>query len=84
MVRAQRGQNDPTRSEAKRSREDTESAVGFLIHRGVNPGGRDAPGCKPLAEPVQLVVFHGCSGSPAVFCDPLTGPVRSGLVRLAV
>ena len=58
--------------------------VAFLIHRGVNPGGRDAPGSKPQTEPVQLVVFPGWSGPLAVFCVPLTGPVRSGLGRLAV
>ena len=34
---------------------------------------------NPKTEPVQLVVFPSCSGSPAVFCDPLTRPVRRGL-----
>ena len=58
--------------------------VAFLIHRGVNPGGGDAPGSKPQTEPVQLIVFPGWSGPLAVFCVPLTGPVRSGLGRLIV
>ena len=49
---------------------------------GVNPGGRDAPGSKPLTELVQLVVFPHLVWVPGCFPCPLTGPVRSGLWAL--
>ena len=58
--------------------------VASLIHQGVSPGGRGAPGSKPQTEPVQLVFFPGWSGPLAVFCVAFTGPLRSGLGRLVV
>ena len=69
---------DPARSEPKEARQTRRGqrpkgpgghrrcGVAFLIHRVVNPGGRDAPGSKLQTEPVQLVVFSGWSGSMAV------------------
>ena len=73
----QRGQR------AKGSGGHRRCGVAFLIHRGVNPGGGDAPGSsKPQTEPVQLVVFPGWSGPLAVFLVPLTGPDRVALVLL--
>ena len=78
-TQTQRGQRPP-----KGPGEHRRCWAAFLIHRGVNPGGANAPVVNPKTEPVQPAVFLGWSRSPAVFCDPLTRTVWRGLGGLAL
>ena len=70
---AQRGQSPREASQTQRGRrpkglgEHRRCGVALLIHRGVNPGCRDAPGSKPLNPPVLLVVFPGWFRVPGGF-----------------
>ena len=84
----QRGQRPRVRAQARQTRrgqrpkglgEHRRCGVALLIHRGVSPGGRDAPGSKHQNSPVLLVVFLVGFGSLAVFSVP-PKPGRCGVV----